>query len=164
MLFCNLNNKIQTNSHTLVNSFRGKIKTKLSLTNQSPLYVDVTSQTKSVCWSNCSRVRKSLGCVRTCCWFKGLQSGYTMDAGVRVDTPSLAIHCLSASPPWPWTRASSGSSACRLSPSSARACCSFPICRQGSLTFRYPFHSFPSLWLPVQTGTDPNLFKLFIDV
>lgn len=50
MLFCNLNNKIQTNSHTLVNSFRGKIKTKLSLTNQSPLYVDVTSQTKSVCF------------------------------------------------------------------------------------------------------------------
>lgn len=48
--FANLNNKIRTNSHTLVNSCRGKIKTKVSLTNQSPVFVDVTSQTKSVCF------------------------------------------------------------------------------------------------------------------
>lgn len=46
--FANLNNKIQTNFHTLVNSCRVKIKTKVSLTNQSPLFVDVTSQTLSV--------------------------------------------------------------------------------------------------------------------
>lgn len=61
MLFCmrrwlqtsqlaNLKAKILTNSHTLAYSCRGKIKTKVSLTNQSPLLLDVTSQTQSVCF------------------------------------------------------------------------------------------------------------------
>lgn len=108
-------------------SCRGKIKTKVALTNQSPLFLDVTSQTQSVFFYFFRKVMQQLEVKVLVVWFKGLQRGYKKDAGVREDTPSLEIDCVSVSPPQPLTRACSESSACSLSPSSARVCCSTPI-------------------------------------
>lgn len=148
----------------LLNSCRGKIKTKVALTNQSPLFLDVTSQTQSVFFYFGRKMMQQLEEKFWLCGLKASSVG-TRKTLVSGRTPRHWRSIVSQCPP-----RSHGPGPVRRAQHAAfllpqPVCAAVP--QSKNKTHSHPdilsSDSFPTSWLPVQTETDLNSFRMFID-